>query len=138
MSVISSESEEGRQQIRQLLDEWITLDREIKAKTKRRKEIADMLGPIMQQNGLDECNLREKKAIVKRKVQTTHQSLSKKFLLETLTQYFANEPPEVAKNIVDYIMNARKTKQVSKIEGKNTAPQDYTDDPSVASSSQHV
>ena len=97
-----------------------------------------MLGPIMQQNGLDECNLREKKAIVKRKVQTTHQSLSKKFLLETLTQYFANEPPEVAQNIVDYIMNARKTKQVSKIEGKNTAPQDYADDPSVASSSQHV
>jgi len=114
VSTISTNVDENKGQIKMLVKEWINLTHTIKAQNKRKKEVAAILAPIMKQNNVDECNLKEEGVGVKCRTQTTRAGISKKSLNQTLTQYFDNNP-DTALEATEFIWNARQTKPMKHI-----------------------
>lgn len=127
MSSVVSESElsdsvntnESKENIKLLVKEWIHLNKDIKTKTKRRKEISNVLSSIMKKNNVDAYNLKEEGAGVKYRTQTQRAGISKKMLMQSLTRFFDNNP-ETAQEATDFIMNARESKIKDVLIGKIT------------------
>jgi len=96
------------------IKEWVQLDNELKELQKaskerrdRKKEITEVLVNIMRDNEIDCFNMNEGKLIyTQSKVKGT---LSKKYLLETLSNYYKNNP-EQGMEVAQYILDNREEK----------------------------
>jgi len=89
-------------------DEMKTLQRELKGRRARKKELTEQLVDIMKTNEIDCFDVNNGKLIyAKNKVKTP---LSKKHLLESLNQYFAEHPEIEGADVGSYILDARQVK----------------------------
>ena len=109
MSNVSVSSNESKANIKILVKEWITLDKDMKTMKRRKKEISDFLAPMMKQNNVDAYNLKEEGMGIKHRVQHHKTGISKKFLVKAMSQFFENNP-ETGKEATEFILNARDTK----------------------------
>ena len=101
--------------------EWLTIDKEIsdlkkKIREKRnfKKQISAGLINVMKQHNIDCLDIKNAKIVHTKRKQK--QSISKKFLLETLEKYYKDN--EDAKTITDYILNSRQEKEIDNIKIK--------------------
>ena len=81
----------------------------MKAMKKRKKEISDILSPMMKQNNVDAYNLKDEGMGIKYRSQNQKTSISKKMLIKSMAQFFENNP-ETAQEATEFILNARDTK----------------------------
>lgn len=96
------------------IKEWIQLDNELKELQRaskerrvRKKEITNVLVDIMRDNEIDCFNVSDGKLIyTQSKVKST---LSKKYLLDTLSNYYKNNP-EQGREVAEFILNNREEK----------------------------
>ena len=91
--------------------EWIKIDNEIKKikndlkeKTTKKKTLADNLVTVMKSNSIDCFDINGGSLIYKQK--KTKNTISGKFLLKQLEQYY-KDTPEVAKDITKCILDNR-------------------------------
>ena len=91
-SVSTMSSNESKANIKMLVKEWITLDRDMKAMKKRKKEVSDFLAPMMKRNNVDAYNLKEEGMGLKHRAQNHKTSISKKMLVQAMSQFFENNP----------------------------------------------
>lgn len=101
-------SSESKENIKILVKEWFLLDKEIKSKTRRRKEIANILSPMMKRNRVDAYNLKDEGVGVVCKTRRPKQTISKKFLTSTIETYFKDNE-DMAKDVTEHILNSRET-----------------------------
>ena len=104
-----STTNESKANIKAVVREWIRLDREIKAMTKKRAELGAFLAPLMKKTQVECYNLRDEKTKMKHSVRSYKTNISKKFLVDTMNKFFENNP-DVAKEAVEFILNSRETK----------------------------
>ena len=97
----------SREQIVKNIKEWMQADEEIKQlqkviKEKKviKKEAADVLIDVMKENELQSFDLKEGKLVHSQR--KTKQAISKKFLQETLSNYFKED--EKAEAMTNYIL----------------------------------
>lgn len=103
-----------KEQLVESIREWIQIDNELKElqraakeRRERKKEITNNLVEVMRTNEIDCFDVNEGKLVYsKNKVKS---GLSKKYLMNTLHNYFKNDPVE-AKRVSDYILNSREEK----------------------------
>merc|ERR1712070_260824 len=95
--------------------EWLTIDKkiadlqkEIREKRNLKKELSNGLINVMKQHNIDCLDIKNAKIVHTKRKQK--QSISKKFLLETLEKYYKDN--EDAKTITDYILNSRQEKEI--------------------------
>jgi hypothetical protein len=91
--------------------EWIKIDNEIiklknevKEKTIKKKMLADNLVNVMKNNSIDCFDINGGSLIYKQK--KTKNSISGKYLLKQLEQYY-KDTPEVAKDVTKHILDNR-------------------------------
>ena len=101
--------------------EWLTIDKEIadlqkeiREKRNLKKELSNGLINVMKQHNIDCLDIKNAKIVHTKRKQK--QSISKKFLLETLEKYYKDN--EDAKTITDYILNSRQEKEIDNIKIK--------------------
>ncbi len=101
--------------------EWLTIDKEIsdlqkeiREKRNFKKQISAGLINVMKQHNIDCLDIKNAKIVHTKRKQK--QSISKKFLLETLEKYYKDN--EDAKTITDYILNSRQEKEIDNIKIK--------------------
>ena len=91
----------------QIDNEMKTLQRELKERRLRKKELTDTLVNVMKSNEIDCFDMNEGKLIyAQNKIRTP---LSKKHLLTSLQKFFQNDD-QTASEISQFIMNSRETK----------------------------
>jgi len=100
----------SREEIVKNIKAWMKADEEIKQlqktikeKKEIKKDAADVLIDVMKQNDLDSFDLKEGKLVHSQR--KTKQSISKKFLQETLASYFKEETK--AEEMTNYILEQR-------------------------------
>ena len=110
----------SREQIVKNIKEWMQADEEIKQlqkviKEKKmiKKEAADVLIDVMKENELQSFDLKEGKLIHSQR--KTKQTISKKFLQETLSNYFK----EKAEAMTNYILEQRQERIKDELKHKN-------------------
>lgn len=93
------------------IKEWIKLDNEltklkaeIKEKTNKRKLLTESLVNIMKDNSIDCFDINGGALIYKQK--KTRKSISGKYLLSQLEEYY-KEQPEIAKDITKHVLDNR-------------------------------
>jgi hypothetical protein len=93
------------------IKEWIKMDNEIsklkldvKNKTNKKKELTESLVNIMKHNSIDCFDINGGALVYKQK--KTKKTISGKFLLAQLEEYY-KEQPEVAKDIAKKVMDNR-------------------------------
>lgn len=93
------------------IKEWIKMDNEIsklkldvKNKTNKKKELTESLVNIMKNNSIDCFDINGGALVYKQK--KTKKTISGKFLLAQLEEYY-KEQPEVAKDIAKKVMDNR-------------------------------
>lgn len=101
----------AKEQLISNIREWIKIDNEIKKikndlkeKTTQKKSLADNLVTVMKSNSIDCFDINGGSLIYKQK--KTKNTISGKFLLNQLEQYY-KESPEVAKDITKHILDNR-------------------------------
>ena len=101
--------------------EWLIIDKEIsdlqkqiREKRNFKKQISAGLINVMKQHNIDCLDIKNAKIVHTKRKQK--QSISKKFLLETLEKYYKDN--EDAKTITDYILNSRQEKEIDNIKIK--------------------
>ena len=101
--------------------EWLTIDKEIanlqkeiREKRNLKKELSNGLINVMKQHNIDCLDIKNAKIVHTKRKQK--QSISKKFLLETLERYYKDN--DDAKTITDYILNSRQEKEIDNIKIK--------------------
>lgn len=100
-----------KEQLVNNIKEWMNIDNELKELQKaskerreRKKELTKNLVNIMRDNDIDCFDVNDGKIIyTKNKVK---QTLSKKYLLSTLQNFYNNDPLQ-AKEITEFILNNR-------------------------------
>tara|TARA_B100000902_G_scaffold387330_1_gene431254 strand:- start:1322 stop:1726 length:405 start_codon:yes stop_codon:yes gene_type:complete len=96
------------QELKKINNEIDILNKEIKSRKLRKKEVSDVLVNVMKTNEIDSFDTSDGNIIyTKSKIK---QSISKKYLIETLDSYFENIPQIDSNNVVDYILDKRKVK----------------------------
>lgn len=112
----------SREQIVKNIKEWMQADEEIKQlqkviKEKKviKKEAADVLIDVMKENELQSFDLKEGKLIHSQR--KTKQTISKKFLQETLSNYFKED--EKAEAMTNYILEQRQERIKDELKHKN-------------------
>jgi hypothetical protein len=108
-ALTASTFNESKANTKMLVKEWITLDQNMKAMKKRKKEISEVLAPMMKQNNVDAYNLKEEGMGLKYRAQSQKASISKKMLIKSMAAFFENNP-ETAEEATAFILNARNTK----------------------------
>lgn len=96
------------------IKDWIQIDNEmkelqkaIKERRERKKELTDSLVNVMKSNDIDCFDTKDSKLVYKQnKVKS---SMSKKYLLSSIHKLFENEP-DTAKKVSEYILNNREEK----------------------------
>jgi len=93
------------------IKEWIKMDNditklkaEVKVKTNKKKELTESLVNIMKSNSIDCFDINGGALIYKQK--KTKKTISGKFLLSQLEEYYKNEP-ELAKEITKKVLDNR-------------------------------
>jgi hypothetical protein len=93
------------------IKEWIKFDTdiiklkaEIKDKTKKKKELTDSLINVMKKNSIDCFDINGGALMYKQK--KTKKTISAKFLLSQLEEYYKDKP-EVAKDITKHVLDNR-------------------------------
>lgn len=93
------------------IKEWIKMDNEIaklkldiKNKTNKKKELTESLVSIMKNNSIDCFDINGGALVYKQK--KTKKTISGKFLLAQLEEYY-KEQPEIAKDIAKKVMDNR-------------------------------
>jgi hypothetical protein len=124
MNISEPEKEEIQEQIVQVkpkvstkdelifnIKEWIKLDNEIiklksevKEKTNKKKELTETLVSVMKNNSIDCFDINGGALIYKQK--KTRRTISGKFLLSQLEEYY-KEQPELAKEITKKVLDNR-------------------------------
>lgn len=101
--------------------EWLIIDnqisdlqKQIREKRKLKKELSNSLITVMKEHNIDCLDIKNATLVHTKRKQK--QSISKKFLLETLEKYYNDN--ENAKNITDYILNSRQEKEIDNIKIK--------------------
>ena len=101
--------------------EWLIIDnqisdlqKQIREKRKQKKELSNSLINVMKEHNIDCLDIKNATLVHTKRKQK--QSISKKFLLETLKKYYNDN--ENAKNITDYILNSRQEKEIDNIKIK--------------------
>ena len=96
------------------IKEWIQIDNELKELQKaarerrqRKKELTSSLVEVMKSNEIDCFDTNDGKLIYSQT--KTKQSVSKKYLLTTLHNFYKDEP-ETAKMVTEYILTNRPEK----------------------------
>ena len=96
--------------------EMKTLQREIKERRLKKKQLADKLVVIMKENDIDCFDLSEGKLIyTKRKVKA---AISKKHLSECLEKYFSQDSHINSEQVCEYILENRTIKENESIRHK--------------------
>ena len=90
-----------------LEDELKTLQKEIKLRRKKKKELSDQLIAVMNTNDIDCFNINNGRLIHAK--QKSKETINKKFLLKALSTY-VNDKEEV-KEITKHILDTRETKE---------------------------
>lgn len=98
----------------QNIKEWIQIDNELKELQKasrerrqRKKELTSNLVEVMKNNEIDCFDTNDGKLIYSQT--KTRQSVSKKYLLSTLLNFYKDDPL-TAKQVTEYILNNREEK----------------------------
>ena len=93
------------------IKEWIKMDTEItklkadiKAKTNKKKQLNDSLVNIMKNNAIDCFDINGGSLVYKQK--KTRKTISPKFLLAQLEEYYSDKP-EVAKELIKKVLDNR-------------------------------
>ena len=93
------------------IKEWIKMDTEItklkadiKAKTNKKKQLNDSLVNIMKNNAIDCFDINGGSLVYKQK--KTRKTISPKFLLAQLEEYYSDQP-EVAKELIKKVLDNR-------------------------------
>ena len=93
------------------IKEWIKMDTEItklkadiKAKTNKKKQLNDSLVNIMKNNSIDCFDINGGSLVYKQK--KTRKTISPKFLLAQLEEYYSDKP-EVAKELIKKVLDNR-------------------------------
>lgn len=93
------------------IKDWIKLDNdiiklksEVKDKTKRKKELTDLLVSIMKGNSIDCFDINGGALIYKQK--KTKKIITGKYLLEQLEEYYKDKP-DIAKEITQKVLDNR-------------------------------
>jgi len=93
------------------IKEWIKMDNEIlklkselKEKTKRKKGITEALVKVMKNNAIDCFDIHDGSLIYKKK--KTKRTISGKFLLQQLEEYYKDQP-DLAKEITKHVLDNR-------------------------------
>ncbi len=93
------------------IKEWLNIDNEvmrlkteIKEKNARKKELTDLLVATMKSNSIDCFDMKGGALMYKQK--KTKKSISGKYLLAQLEEYYKNQP-ELAKEIVQRVLDNR-------------------------------
>ena len=96
------------QELKKINSEIDVLNNEIKRRKTRRKELTDILVKVMRTNEIDSFDTSDGNIIyTKSKVK---QSISKKYLLETMSSYFEEIPQIDSDDVVNYILDKREVK----------------------------
>ena len=101
-----------KEELINIVKEWVNLDneirvldREIKERKAKRKQMSDLLVGVMKNNEIDSVDINDSKLVHKQR--RTKSSISKKYLTECLGEYFNNDSEQVD-NIIAHIMESRK------------------------------
>ena len=93
------------------IKEWIKIDNELlklkselKEKTKKKKSITEVLVKVMKNNAIDCFDIHDGSLIYKQK--KTKRTISGKFLLQQLEEYY-KEQPDLAKEITKHVLDNR-------------------------------
>ena len=113
---------ESKQELVELIKEWISCDNKIKQLQKAAKEfrsekkiLTETLVSVMKDNEIDCFDINDGKLVYsKNKVKTP---LSKKHLMSALMNYYKDQP-NVAEEISNYIMDSREEKVKESIKRK--------------------
>jgi predicted component of type VI protein secretion system len=105
---------------RERLREWIALEKKLQALKRemseckgRHKELMRQITETMRENNLDDYDIH--KGQIMRKTQKRRQNLSKKYLIEQLHTYYADDPEE-ADHLVHQLMENRARIESDKLE----------------------
>jgi hypothetical protein len=90
-----------------LEDELKTLQREIKIRRAKKKELNNQLINVMSNNEIDCFNINNGRLIHSK--QKSKETITKKFLLKALSTYIDND--EEVKDITKHILDTRETKE---------------------------
>ena len=90
-----------------LKDELKTLQKEIKIRRQKKKELNNQLINVMSTNDIDCFNINNGRLIHTK--QKSKETITKKFLLKTLSTYIDNE--EEVKDITKHILDTREIKE---------------------------
>ena len=104
-----------KEQLVAVVKEWVTLETEIKTLQKhikerraRKKELSGALVDTMKSNEIDCFDISDGKIVYSQnKVKAP---VSKKHLLSCLSQYFEKSNPEAAEELTTYILDSREVK----------------------------
>jgi hypothetical protein len=106
------------------IKEWIKIDTdiiklkaEIKEKTKKKKDLTDSLINVMKKNSIDCFDINGGALMYKQK--KTKKTISAKFLLSQLEEYYKDKP-EVAKEITKHVLDNREEVFKDEIHRKQT------------------
>ncbi|OUU62307.1 MAG: hypothetical protein CBC22_04900 [Alphaproteobacteria bacterium TMED62] len=107
---------ETKEELVATIKEWIQseseiklLQKEIKLRRERKKELSDMLVSTMKDNEIDCFDINDGKIIYSQN--KTRSPVSKKHLLTCLGDYFQKQGnPEAAATMAKYILDSRETK----------------------------
>ena len=93
------------------IKEWIKIDNELlklkaelKEKNKRKKSITEVLVKVMKNNAIDCFDIHDGSLVYKKK--KTKRTISGKFLLQQLEEYY-KEQPDLAKEITKHVLDNR-------------------------------
>ena len=100
-----------KEQLVSYVKEWVVIDEEMKQlqkimreKRQKKKELNDVLIGVMKQNEIDCFDTKNGKLLYS--VNKTKKSISKKMLFETLQKYYQNDEDK-ANEITAYILESR-------------------------------
>ena len=100
-----------KEQLVSYVKEWVVIDEEMKQlqkimreKRQKKKELNDVLIGVMKQNDIDCFDTKNGKLLYS--VNKTKKSISKKMLFETLQKYYQNDEDK-ANEIAAYILESR-------------------------------
>lgn len=103
-----------KEQLINNIKEWIQIDTELKElqraareRRQRKKELTASLVEVMRDNDIDCFDTNNGKLVYSQT--KTKQSLSKKYLLSTLHNFYSDDP-QTAKIVTEYILNNREEK----------------------------
>jgi len=106
---------ENKEQLVSTIKEWVTLEREMKALNReikirrdRKKELTVALVDTMRQNDIDCFDISDGRLVYSRN--KVRAPLSKKHLLDCLSQYFADSPQDERDKLAEFILESREVK----------------------------